>query len=89
MNTPTGHSPTDLLNAPGNDRGRVVVAEAPGMNYRAMATCCESRRLSRRMRRGGSIGMRSLLMAMIWPVMTPEECVAVVEIETLALIEAV
>ncbi len=40
----------DLLDALVNDRGRVAVVEALGVNYRTMMTCYDSRHVSRRMR---------------------------------------
>ena len=40
----------DLLDALVNDRGRVAAAEALGVNYRTVARCQQSRRVSRRMR---------------------------------------
>ena len=40
----------DLLDALVNDRGRVAAAEALGVNYRTLARCQQSRRVSRRMR---------------------------------------
>ena len=42
----------DLLDALVNDRGRVAAAEALGVNYRTMMACYDSRRISRRMRKG-------------------------------------
>ena len=52
MNIPLSDSPLlDLLDALVNDRGKVAAAEALGVNYRTMAACHESRRVSRRMRR--------------------------------------
>jgi len=41
----------DLLEALVNDRGRVAAAETLGVNYRTLAACYDSRRVSRRMRR--------------------------------------
>ena len=40
----------DLLDALVDDRGRVAAAEALGVNYRTVARCQQSRRVSRRMR---------------------------------------
>ena len=40
----------DLLDALVSDRGRVAAAEALGVNYRTVARCEQSRRVSRRMR---------------------------------------
>ena len=40
----------DLLDALVNDRGRVAAAETLGVNYRTVARCQQSRRVSRRMR---------------------------------------
>ena len=40
----------DLLDALVNGRGKVAAAEALGVNYRTMAACHESRKVSRRMR---------------------------------------
>ena len=40
----------DLLDALVSDRGRVAAAEAPGVNYRTLVRCGQSRRVSRRMR---------------------------------------
>ena len=40
----------DLLDALVNDRGRVAAAEDLGVNYRTVARCQQSRRVSRRMR---------------------------------------
>ena len=40
----------DLLDALVDDRGRVGAAEALGVNYRTIMTCCDSRRVSRQMR---------------------------------------
>ena len=41
----------DLLDALVEERGRVPAAEALGVNYRTLALCCDSRQVSRRMRR--------------------------------------
>ena len=41
----------DLLDALVEERGRVTAAQAPGVNYRTLALCCNSRQVSRRMRR--------------------------------------
>ena len=41
----------DLLDALVEGRGRVPAAEALGVNYRTLALCCDSRQVSRRMRR--------------------------------------
>jgi hypothetical protein len=41
----------DLLDALVVERGRVAAAQALGVNFRTMATCCDTRRVSRRMRR--------------------------------------
>ena len=40
----------DLLDTLVDDRGRVAAAEALGVNYRTVARCQQSRRVSRRMR---------------------------------------
>ena len=40
----------DLLDTLVSDRGRVAAAEALGVNYRTVARCQQSRRVSRRMR---------------------------------------
>ena len=41
----------DMLDALVEERGRVPAAEALGVNYRTLALCCDSRQVSRRMRR--------------------------------------
>ena len=41
----------DLLDALVEERGRVAAADALGVNFRTLATCCDSRRVSLRMRR--------------------------------------
>jgi len=41
----------DLLDALVEERGRVPAAQALGVNYRTLALCCDSREVSRRMRR--------------------------------------
>ena len=41
----------DLLDALAEGRGRVPAAELLGVNYRTLALCCDSRQVSRRMRR--------------------------------------
>ena len=41
----------DLLDALVEARGRVAAADALGVNFRTLATCCDTRRVSRRMRR--------------------------------------
>ena len=41
----------DLLDALVEERGRVPAAQALGVNYRTLALCCDSRQVSRRMRR--------------------------------------
>ena len=41
----------DLLNALVEERGRVPAAQVLGVNYRTLALCCDSRQVSRRMRR--------------------------------------
>ena len=41
----------DLLDALVEERGRVPAAELLGVNYRTLAFCCDSRQVSRRMRR--------------------------------------
>ena len=41
----------DLLDALVEERGRVAAADALGVNFRTLATCCDTRRVSRRMRR--------------------------------------
>ena len=41
----------DLLGALVEARGRVAAADALGVNYRTLAACCDTRRVSRRMRR--------------------------------------
>ena len=49
---PLSDSPLlDLLDALVNDLGKVAAAEALGVNYRTLATCYDSRHVSRRMRR--------------------------------------
>ena len=49
---PLSDSPLlDLLDALVNDMGKVAAAEALGVNYRTLAVCYDSRRVSRRMRR--------------------------------------
>ena len=40
----------DLLDALVEKRGRVAAAQALGVNYRTLSNCCDSRRVSRRMR---------------------------------------
>ena len=57
VNIPLSDSPLsddpllDLVDALVEQRGKVAAAEALGVNYRTMAACHESRRVSRRMRR--------------------------------------
>ena len=41
----------DLLDALVEERGRVPAAQILGVNYRTLALCCDSRQVSRRMRR--------------------------------------
>ncbi len=41
----------DMLDSLVDGRGRVAAAEALGVNYRTLAACCDSRHVSRRMRR--------------------------------------
>ena len=41
----------DLLDALVEERGRVPAAQLLGVNYRTLALCCDSRQVSRRMRR--------------------------------------
>ena len=41
----------DLLDGLVEERGRVPAAQVLGVNYRTLALCCDSRRVSRRMRR--------------------------------------
>ncbi|MCY3691916.1 MAG: hypothetical protein OXH30_07945, partial [Chloroflexi bacterium] len=41
----------DLLDALVEERGRVPAAQVLGVNYRTLALCCDSREVSRRMRR--------------------------------------
>jgi len=41
----------DLLDALVQERGRVPAAQALGVNYRTLALCCDTREVSRRMRR--------------------------------------
>ena len=41
----------DLLDALVEERGRVPAAQVLGVNYRTLALCCDSRQVSRRMRR--------------------------------------
>ena len=57
----------DLLDALVEERGRVPAAQALGVNYRTLALCCDTREVSRRMRRalldfrdlGGAVGGES------------------------------